>query len=170
MFRILSLKLLQITISIADAFGATRFFFFRTTLHRLFWPNIDKTVKICGGFRIFGNGYLHIGKNTWLGIDATFFLNSGSKIVIGDNCDFGPAVTLLTGTHEIGTDLRRAGSEKVYDIKIESGCWLGAGSLILPGVHLGAGTIVAAGSVVTRSFGNDSLIAGNPAELKKRLE
>ncbi|TAH24859.1 MAG: hypothetical protein EAZ07_08700 [Cytophagales bacterium] len=46
-------------------------------------------------------------------------------------------------------------------------CWIGAGAIILPGVNLGDGTIVGAGSIVTRSTENFSVVAGNPARLIK---
>ena len=55
-------------------------------------------------------------------------------------------------------------------ITIENDVWIGRRVLIMKGVHLGAGTVVAAGSIVTKSFPRLSVIAGNPAKLIKTLE
>lgn len=79
-------------------------------------------------------------------------------------------VSLITHTHEIGDSHRRASPKTIYkSIRIEEGCWLGANVIVLPGVTIGKGTIIAAGAVVIRDCEPNSLYAGVLAKLIKRL-
>jgi maltose O-acetyltransferase len=65
---------------------------------------------------------------------------------------------------------RRAGEGVANSIEIGDGCWIGARSIILGGVRIGEGSVVAAGSVVTRDVPSNVLIAGVPACIKRKLE
>ena len=64
---------------------------------------------------------------------------------------------------------RRITQEYAYPVTIGKDCWIGGGAIICPGVTIGDRCIVAAGSVVTRDVPDDSLVAGNPAVVKKKL-
>ena len=101
--------------------------------------------------------------NTGCYFDSSDWVHLGDRTFVGPNCAF------LTSTHELGSSVRRAGKTETKPIFIGDGCWIGAGSIILPGVSIGAGTVIAAGSVVTRDCDADSLYAGNPAVQKKQL-
>jgi maltose O-acetyltransferase len=85
--------------------------------------------------------------------------------------DLGPEVMILTGSHEIDLEGEHIGGEgTAASVTIGNGCWLGARAMILPGVTLADKTLVAAGSVVTKSVDVPcSLVAGVPAEVKKRM-
>ena len=98
-----------------------------------------------------------------------FYTHLEAPIVIGSNCDIGPSVEFITGSHEVGTSLRRAGKGIAKPIVINDGCWIGAGSRILAGVTIGSGTIVASGSVVVCDVPENVLVAGVPAIVKKNL-
>lgn len=74
-----------------------------------------------------------------------------------------------SSTHKIGSEKKRAGDAVGNPIYIEDGCWIGARSLILPGVTIGKGTIIAAGSIVTKNCEPNSLYAGIPAKKIKHL-
>ena len=109
------------------------------------------------------HGNIKIGKNV-----AKYFANCGNcyfqginGIEIGDNTIFAPSVKIISANHS-KTDLDQ--HVKGKPIKIGKNCWLGVNSVILPGVELGNGVIVAAGSVVTKSFGDNTIIAGVPAK------
>ena len=75
----------------------------------------------------------------------------------------GHGVTFITADHEIGSEFQRSGTVKGAAIGIESGAWIGANSTVLPGVNIGRGAVVAAGSVVTTSVVANRLVGGVPA-------
>ena len=79
---------------------------------------------------------------------------------------------LITGTHTINDDVIRLGgiSESInLPIEIKRGCWIGAGTIILPGITIEEGCVVGAGSVVTRSTEPNGLYIGAPARRVKNL-
>jgi maltose O-acetyltransferase len=112
----------------------------------------------------FGSPRVRIGLGTQIGYDC--FFDALDWITIGDRCDLAMGVLLATSTHHIGPPRRRAGPSKRAPIVIEDGVWIGARAVILPGVRIGSGTIIAAGSVVTSDCAPDSVYAGTPAQLK----
>jgi acetyltransferase-like isoleucine patch superfamily enzyme len=91
------------------------------------------------------------------------------NVTIGNNVSIGPNVSLMSDTHEIGDSSRRAGESKYPPINIGDGCWIGANSLILGGVTIGEGTIIAAGSVVNKDCEPNGVYAGVPAKRIKDL-
>ncbi len=98
---------------------------------------------------------------------GTYFQNFKGRIVIGRGSYIGPNVGLITSNHNID-DLEK--HEDSQDIFIGEQCWLGMNVVVLPGVTLGAKTIVAAGSVVTKSFPEGNVVlAGIPAKFLKKL-
>ena len=107
-----------------------------------------------------------IGRDVCPGYSPHCYIQTVGRLEIGDFTQIGPGVSIITGNHDT-VNLRAHIEEEVV---IGSNCWLGANSVILPGVHLGDRTIVGAGAVVTKSFleGN-VIIAGNPARPVKKL-
>ena len=72
--------------------------------------SLGKNVSICGQGWIFGRGKLHIGDNTWVSPRVLFYTHSDAHISIGNNCDIGPGVNFVVGSHEVSTSSeRRAG-------------------------------------------------------------
>ena len=90
-------------------------------------------------------------------------------IEIGDNCDIAFQVKFICLTHDIGSSERRAGKARTLPIKIGNGCWIGSEAIILPGVTVGDGCIIAAGSVVSKDCDPDYLYGGVPAKKIKKL-
>jgi len=135
-------------------------FFFQKILR------INGNIKLMVHFTSVVTGDIKIGKNV-----ARYFANSGgcyiqgiNGIYIGDNTIFGPGVKIISANHNKNNfDIH----EITSPIRIGRNCWLGANSIILPGVQLGDNVIVGAGSVVTKSFTNNVTIAGNPAKITK---
>jgi len=123
------------------------------------------TPTITGGATMYRN--LTVGSGCWLNVNC--LLDVGAPIFIGDNVAFGHEVMVLTTTHEIGGADRRATSLQKKPVTIGSGAWLGARCIILPGVTVGAGAIVAAGAIVTHDVPPNTMVAGMPAQIVKSL-
>jgi maltose O-acetyltransferase len=81
----------------------------------------------------------------------------------------GPNVQLLTPTHPLDPEPRRAKWEGAQPITIGDNVWLGGGVIVCPGVTIGADTVVGAGAVVTRDLPARVLAVGNPARVVREL-
>ena len=118
---------------------------------------------------IIDDGKIIIGDH--VGINGTTIV-SRDKIILGDNCMIGPNTIIID--HD-GHDLwpvekRWEGKGKSEPIKIGNNVWIGMNSMILKGVTIGDGTVIAAGSVIVKNCDNNSLYAGNPAKKIKKLD
>ena len=106
---------------------------------------------------------LHVGTRTF--INFGLMALDVAPITIGDDVQIGPNVQLLTPTHPMDADLRRAKWEAAEPITLADNVWLGGGVIVLPGVTVGANTVVGAGAVVTRDLPGDVVAVGNPARI-----
>jgi len=81
-------------------------------------------------------------------------------------------VSLFSGTHPLDPALRNGtkGPELGKEISIGEDCWIGGNAMILPGVRLGKGVVVGAGSVVTKDVPDFWVVAGNPARMLRKIE
>lgn len=115
-------------------------------------------------------GKINIGDDTKIG--RNFVCHSLSKITIGSGCLFSYSVSLLDHNHkfEINKSPTVTGIDEAREINIGSNCFIGAHSFILKGVHLGDGCVVAANSLVNKSFPKNSLVGGSPAKLIKEIK
>ncbi|MGI8557953.1 MAG: acyltransferase [Solirubrobacteraceae bacterium] len=111
---------------------------------------------------------LRVGSHTTIKTRC-WFENVG-RLTIGDRVGVGPHTVILTSTHELGSARRRYGKWHYLPVTIGDGCWIGARTLIHPGVTVGHGCIVAAGSVVNRDTEPDCLYAGVPARKIRHLD
>ncbi len=111
---------------------------------------------------------LSFGRECWINIGCV--LELGATITIGDRVGLGHETMILTTTHDIGGADRRVGSPQRLPVTIGAGTWLCSRSTILPGVTIGSGAIVAAGSVVNRDVPPHTLVAGVPARAIKTLD
>jgi maltose O-acetyltransferase len=113
-------------------------------------------------------GYnVHIGANVFVNWGSVF-LDVG-RITVGDFVQLGPNVQLLTATHPLDAGRRREGWEGGEPITIDDDVWLGGGVIVLPGVTIGARTVVGAGAVVSRDLPAGVLAVGNPARVIREL-
>lgn len=125
------------------------------------WVNIDKGVTFATDIKL-GNGS---------GIGANCSIPSG--VSIGENVMMGIDILMFTNEHrhdDITVPMGAQGRTPVEPIVIEDDVWIGSRSLIMKGVHIGHGAIIAAGSVVTKDVPAYEIWGGNPARfLKSRI-
>lgn len=123
------------------------------------------------GFALFPPFNADCGRNIHLGEDV--FVNSGCKfqdqggIFIGDRCLIGHNVIIATLNHHM--DVERRGGMVPKPVRLGDDVWVGSGAILLPGVTVGDGAIVAAGAVVTRDVEPRTVVGGNPAHFIKRI-
>ncbi|WP_347567914.1 acyltransferase [Arthrobacter sp. Y-9] len=117
----------------------------------------------------FSGSEVSIGDGSF--INREVYFDHGAQITIGRNVAVGMRAMIVTSTHSLGTSMHRAprGSWKPEPITIDDGSWVGAGSILLPGVTIGKGSVVAAGSVVTKDVPPNVLVAGIPASVIRSL-
>lgn len=108
---------------------------------------------------------LTIGKNCQLG-NCTIDPSHCFHITIGDSVTFGPHVHVLA--HDASTKLF-LNYTRVANVSIGSNVFIGAYSIIMPGVHIGDNVIVGAGSIVTHDIPSNSVAIGSPAKVVKQL-
>jgi maltose O-acetyltransferase len=117
--------------------------------------------------------YCDYGSNIRVGRRVFFNFNcvvlDCAAVTVGDNALFGPAVQIYTATHPLSARERRAGLESARPIEIGSDVWVGGGAIILPGVNVGARSVIGAGSVVTKDVPAGVFAAGNPCRVVREL-
>ncbi len=114
------------------------------------------------------NGLLQVGSNTTMVEVVIGVTESGSEVVIGEDCMFANDIDLRTSDSHSVIDLS-TGERLNYpgNINIGQHVWIAPHSVILKGVSIGENSIVATGAIVTKSFGSDVIIGGNPAKIIK---
>ncbi len=133
------------------------------TLRTLFYVRI-MNVEVGQGssihlrLRLYTRGQITVGDHTI--IDRDCVLDGRGHISIGSNVNLAPEVMVLTASHDPDDP---GFGEIVQPVVIEDYAWIATRATILPGVHVGHGSIVGAGAVVTRDVAPDSIVAGNPA-------
>lgn len=129
-----------------------------------------KNVNIQKGANFGGGRHIRIGDNSGLGLNCV--IPDGS--IIGKDVMMAPNVIIFGNNHEfkdITVPMRLQGVTQSKPIVIEDDVWIGQNVIITPGRTIKKGSIVAAGSVLTKDFPEYSVIGGNPARLiKSRLD
>lgn len=134
------------------------------------------------GGRIQGPIAFHYGKHTKIGknffANFNFTVQDDGEVTIGDYCNFGPNVTIVTPVHPMVAGERRAmrtaeGETKLLcyakPVHIGNDCWFGANVTVCPGVTIGNGCVIGAGSVVTRDIPANSFAAGVPCRVIREI-
>ena len=135
------------------------------------------------GIRIQGPVFFHYGVHTKIG--KRFFGNynltiqDDAPVTIGDDCNFGPNVTIVTPVHPLLPEerclmLNEDGVPKhlcyAKPVCVGNDVWLGRESVVMPGVHIGDGAIIGAGSVVTKDIPPYTIAAGVPARVIRKID
>ena len=136
-------------------------FFLKASLLRLFGAHIGTHVILKPHLYIKYPWFLHIGSHSWIG--EYVWIDNLTDVYIADNVCVSQRSLLLTGNHDYTKttfDLR------LGKIHVESGAWIGACSLVCPGVICGTHSILCAGSTATKSLKPYTIYQGNPASKK----
>ncbi|MGO4957832.1 sugar O-acetyltransferase [Luteococcus sp. Sow4_B9] len=118
---------------------------------------------------------LHVDYGGQISIGARTFINYNftaldvARITIGEDCQIGPNVQLLTPTHPLDAQMRRDKLEAAEPITIGDNVWLGGGVIVLPGVTIGDNTVVGAGAIVSKDLPANVLALGQPAKVVREL-
>ena len=88
------------------------------------------------------------------------------EVTIGDRTQIGPGVQILAADHPRDAAVRASGLEFCRPVRIGHDVWIGGGAIILPGVSVGDGALIGAGSVVTRDVPAGATTFGNPARVR----
>lgn len=116
----------------------------------------------------WGGANLHLGSNVYANMGLT--LVDDADVFIEDDVMIGPNVTICTGTHPVSPRLRAKGLQYNKPVRICVGAWLGACCVVLPGVTVGEGSVIGAGSVVTRDVPAGVVAAGNPCRVLRVID
>lgn len=109
-----------------------------------------------------------IGNNTYLNGEVRFGCQD-KEIKIGEECLIGPRVSFETGSHHLVHSANNGRGFFTKPIVVENKVWIGAGAIILQGVTIGEGSVIAAGAVVTKDVEANTLVGGVPAKLLKKV-
>ncbi|KAJ9639411.1 hypothetical protein H2201_002928 [Coniosporium apollinis] len=113
---------------------------------------------------------VRVGPGAFINFNCTIL--DTCLVTVGARTLIGPNVSLYSGTHPLDPELRNGtqGPELGKEIHIGEDCWIGGNVVVLPGVRLGRGCVVGAGSVVTRDVPDFHVVAGNPARVLRKIE
>jgi len=139
----------------------------KDALSDLLGYQIDDDTKVVPPFHCDLGTNIKLGKNVLINYDCVL-LDTG-EISIGDNTLIGPGTKIVTAVHSLEAEKRKDWSVSCVSVKIEESVWIGAGAVILPGVTIGARSVIGAGSVVTKDVPSDTLAVGNPARILRKL-
>lgn len=157
-------------------------------------PNADIQGRIAAAGELFADGsgaclvlspftieygHVRIGDWSFVNYGATFL--DANYITLGKFVAVGPNVQFITDTHPVKPEERFLPPEEgdalpfrvmntAHPIVVEDYAWIGAGAIVLPGVTIGKGAVVAAGAVVTRDVAPRTIVAGNPARFLRGVD
>lgn len=144
----------------------------RADILRRLLPNLGEGTYLQGPIQFDYGVYTTIGVNSYANFNFTVL--DCCPVTIGDNVFFGPNCALMTPMHPLlpsERNMRRRENGQLYDLEyakpitIEDDCWIAANVVVCGGVTIGRGSVIGAGSVVTRDIPAGSLAAGNPCRV-----
>lgn len=118
-------------------------------------------------FRCNYGTHIEIGEKTFISFNVSMI--DVGKIKIGSHVLIGPGTGIFTAIHPTDPDIRATGVQGAEPIIIEDKVWIGGNVTILPGIRIGEGSIIGAGSVVTKDIPSMSVVGGNPARIIRKI-
>ena len=115
-----------------------------------------------------GGANVHFGKYVYANFNLTMV--DDTHIYVGDYTMIGPNVTVATAGHPILPELREKQYQFNMPVHIGKCRWIGAGAVILPGVRIGDGSVIGAGSIVTKDVPANVVALGNPCRVLRKIE
>lgn len=131
---------------------------------------LGKTGKNCSVLPPFNCDYgfnIEVGDNFFANYNLTVL--DVAKVTIGDNVFIAPNVSIYTAGHPIHYAARNTMYEYGIAVTIGSDCWIGGNVVICPGVTIGRGCVIGAGSVVTKDIPDNVIAAGNPCRVIREI-
>ena len=135
-------------------------------LHELF-RSIGERVEVVQPFWCDYGYHISLGDDVF--INHSCIMLDGADITIGNHVFIGPNCGFHTAGHPIDIENRNVGLEYALPISIEDNVWIGANVTVLPGVSIKEGSIIGAGSVVTKDIEAHVIAAGNPCRVIKKI-
>lgn len=132
----------------------------RVAILRLFGAKIAKGVRIQGSAKVWQPWKLTIGENSW--IDGGVKLYSVDEITIGANAVVSEGAFICTASHDIKSE---SFDLVTKPIKIGDMAWVCARAIVMPGINIGEGAVVAAGAVAVKDVEPWTIVGGNPAKV-----
>lgn len=139
----------------------------RDKLIRNIFHTIEGSIRVEPGLRVDYGYNIRVGDNFYANFNCV--LLDACPITIGKNALLGPGVSLVTPDHPLDSVQRYNGLEFAKPITIGDNCWIGANATVIGGVTLGDNVVIGAGAVVTKSFGDNVVLAGVPARVTKTI-
>lgn len=139
---------------------------YRAALGRLM-PDAAPTAMIVPPFFCDFGFRIRLGEGVFINTRCTML--DGGGVTIGARTKVGPDCKFYTPHHPMDYLERRKPIERGKAITVGEDCWLGGNVTVCPGVRIGDRCVIGAGSVVTRDIPDDSLAAGNPAVVRRKL-
>ena len=129
-------------------------------------PNSKNVVHIEPPFHCDYGYNIECGENVFFNVNCVVL--DSMKVTIGSNVLFGPGVHIYTASHPLNK-LERQNNEIAKPVNIVDDCWIGGQVVICPGITIGSGSVIGAGSVVTKDIPENCLAVGNPAKVIRKL-
>ncbi|MBR5479438.1 MAG: sugar O-acetyltransferase [Clostridia bacterium] len=129
-------------------------------------PNSEKLFIVPPFYCEFGTR-IKLGNNFYANYNCVIL--DVAPVTIGENCMFGPNVSIYTAGHPVHPKTRNTGYEYGKPITIGDNCWIGGSVTITPGVTIGDNVVIGAGSVVTRDIPDNVVAVGNPCRVIREI-
>lgn len=128
---------------------------------------LPKSLEIVAPFQCDYGKHIQFGEYVFVNYNCYFM--DGAKITIGNYVFIGPSCGFYTAKHPLDYQRRNDGLEQALPIVVGDNCWFGANVSVMPGVTIGSGCVIGAGSIVVNDIPDNSVAAGVPARVIKTI-
>jgi maltose O-acetyltransferase len=140
----------------------------RTEILKELFGSVEGKIEIEPPFQCDYGVHIYAGQDLFMNFGCVVL--DCAEVHIGKQVAIGPHVQIYTATHPLDAELRCSGPELAKEIRIDDCVWIGGGSILCPGVTIGKGSTIGAGSVVVKDIPPHVLAAGNPCRVIRKLK